>query len=87
MAKQAGANKWPGLPERLKEALEGAGYWKKGRPDVLRFSLDKRFLPGYLYKYVAGTAVPDRENLYRLADALNVKPSWLLFGDEKKRRS
>jgi transcriptional regulator with XRE-family HTH domain len=75
------------LPERLKEAFERAGYWKKGRPDVLRFSLDKRFLPQYLYKYLAGDAVPDRENLFRIADWLGVSPAWLLFGDEKKRRS
>ena len=82
--------KWPGLPERLRLAFERAGYWKNGRPDVLGFSLGHRFLAGYTYKWIGGTAVPDRENLLRLADALKVSPAWLLFGDEKpktKRRA
>jgi transcriptional regulator with XRE-family HTH domain len=74
--------KWPGLPERLRAAFEQAGYWKNGRPDVLGFSLQHRFLAGYTYKWLGGYAVPDRDNLLRLADALNVSPAWLLFGDE-----
>ena len=77
--------KWPGLPERLRIAFERAGYWKNGRPDVLGFSLGHRFLAGYTYKWIGGTAVPDRENLLRLADALGVSPAWLLFGDDEPR--
>lgn len=74
--------KWPGLPDRLREAFRQAGYWKQERPDVLGFSLEHRFLAGYIYKYVAGSAVPDRENLIRLAESLGVTPAWLLFGDD-----
>jgi hypothetical protein len=64
--------KWPGLPERLREAFRRADYWKDGRPDVLGFTRETGFLTGYTYKYLSGVTVPDRENLYRLSALLPV---------------
>jgi hypothetical protein len=75
-------SKWPGLPERLRAAMQRAGYWKGDRPHVTRFSLEHRFLAAYTYKWLSGDAVPDRDNLLRVADALKISPAWLLFGED-----
>jgi hypothetical protein len=78
--------KWPGFPERLREAFQRAGYWKNDRPDVMRFVPERGMQHGihvsYCYKYVNGETVPDRKILVALATELGVQPWWLLFGDE-----
>jgi len=78
--------KWPGFPERLRQAFRRAGYWKNDRPDVMRYVAQHGIQHGihvsYAYKYINGETVPDRERLIALAAALDVRPWWLLFGDE-----
>jgi len=74
--------KWPKIGERISERLRALGYWRgDGRPDVMRFSLERRYVYIYLYRWLGG-ATPDHENIYRLAADLQVSPSWLLFGEE-----
>lgn len=78
--------KWPGFPERLREAFQRAGFWKNDRPDIMRFvrqiGIQHGIHVSYCYKYINGETVPDRERLIAMASALDVRPWWLLFGDE-----
>jgi hypothetical protein len=76
--------KWPGIGDRMRERmkdLKDLGYWKNDRPNVLRFSLEKQYVPMYIYKWLDDT-VPSRENLERLAADLQTNAAWLLFGDQ-----
>ena len=73
--------KWPGVGERIRQRLIAVGYEKNGRPDILRFCMEKKFFPTYAYKWANASVLPERENLLRLAECLGVSPSWLLFGE------
>jgi transcriptional regulator with XRE-family HTH domain len=78
--------KWPGIGDRILEGLRRLGYAsERGKlgVDVMRFSAEHGYTITYLYRWLGGTATPDRDNLFRLARDLKVEPAWLLFGDEK----
>jgi hypothetical protein len=63
--------------ERVRGRLKALGYWKDDRPDVGRFSLDRGYIPSYIYRWVAGQ-VPRGASLLRLAADLGVSVEWLL---------
>jgi hypothetical protein len=75
---------WPGVDLRLKESMRASGYWntKTGRPDVLRFCMEHRYVPQMIYKYLNDGVTPDRCNMERLAADLGVNWVWLYVGDE-----
>lgn len=73
--------KWTGVGERIAARLKELGYWKNGRPDVMRFGVEKGYPVTYLYKWLKD-ATPDRDNLTKLGVDLAVAPAWILFGDE-----
>lgn len=75
-------SKWPGMGDRIRERMFRLGYQKDGRADITRFCLENRFLPSNVYRWVNSSVLPDRENLIRLAEYLQVSPAWILFGDE-----
>lgn len=70
-----------GLGERIRARLRALGYWKRDRPDVLRFCLEKGYRPQYVYAWLRDR-VPSRANLDRLAADLDVSMAWVLFGEE-----
>ena len=70
----------PGVGNRIRERLQAIGYEKNGRPDVLRFCDERRYNHVYVYQWMKD-AIPQWENLDRLANDLGVSPEWLLFGD------
>ena len=72
---------WPGIGERITACLRRLGYWKNDRPDVMRFAVEKGYPVTYLYKWLKDSA-PERPNLEKLGEHLQVSPAWLLFGDE-----
>jgi helix-turn-helix protein len=78
--------KWPGVGDRIKQAI-ARKYWKNGKPDISGFSVDNKFIITYVYKWCNGETTPDRENLFRLGEALDVPPAWLLFGDDAGQSS
>lgn len=69
-----------GIGKRIRARLRALGYWKDGRPDVLRFCLEKGYPPQNMYTWLKGR-VPMSENLMRLGMHLAVSPAWLLFGE------
>jgi len=77
--------KWPGIGERIRERLRAIGYWKADKPDVLRFCIERGYIPTYVYKWLTDTT-PSRENLYKLGRDLGVTAAWLLLGDEAAPR-
>ena len=78
MAKQEG---WPGFAQRVRERLRALGYVRPdGSEDISAFTVKKGYIITLFYKYLTHTT-PSRENLLRLAQDLEVSPSWLLFGD------
>jgi transcriptional regulator with XRE-family HTH domain len=72
--------KWPNIGDRIRERLLRLGYERNGKPDVMRFALEKGVLPVYLYRWIGG-ATPDYDNIIRLARDLETSPGWLMFGD------
>jgi hypothetical protein len=74
--------KWPGVGQRIEQRLRELGYWKGDHPDVIRFSLDHRYVPQFLYKWLKDGITPSRENLLRLQQDLKAPAPWILFGDE-----
>ncbi len=70
------------LGERLRARLKLSGYWKKGRPDLVRFCREKGYRHQYLYAWMKGR-VPGQQNLARLAKDLGTSMAWLLFGKEE----
>lgn len=76
--------RFPGLAERIRKGLEARGYWKDGRPDVLRFARDYEVNDEYVYRWLRGTT-PNFDHLQRLATGLNVPIAWLLLGDHDGR--
>jgi hypothetical protein len=75
--------KWPLVGQRIRECLRDLGYWNndRDRPDVIRFCLDRRYLPQQVYKWIEDETFPDRENLERLGHEFGVNPAWLAWGD------
>lgn len=76
--------RFPGLAERIRKGLEARGYWKEGRPDVLRFARDYEVNDEYIYRWLRGTT-PNFDHLQTLAKALDVPIAWLLLGDHDGR--
>ena len=70
-----------GFGERLRTRLKALGYWKHDRPDVARFTLERRYRPQYIYAWLRDR-LPDYDNLIRLARDLQVTPDWLRFGEQ-----
>lgn len=73
---------YEGIGERIRQCLVRIGYEKNGRADILRFSMEHRFLTSNVYRWINADVLPERENLFKLAEIFQVKPSWLVFGDE-----
>jgi len=73
--------KWPGIGGRIRERLRAIGYWKADKPDVMRFCIERGYIPTYVYKWLTDTT-PSRENLYQLGDDLGVTAAWLLLGED-----
>jgi hypothetical protein len=72
---------YPGLGERIARRLIELGYVQKsGRPDVLRFAAEHRYIASYLYTWI-GQTTPEYQNLLRLAADLRVELGWLGFGE------
>lgn len=72
----------PGFKERVRGRILAQGFIRSnGDPDVLSWSLEKRWTAQYIYKYLNGTT-PDYPRLIKLCDDLGVTPGWLLFGDD-----
>lgn len=69
-----------GLGDRIRERLQALGYWKDGRPDVLRFCEERRYNHVYIYRYLKDST-PEWDNLDRLAHDLGATPEWILYGD------
>ena len=75
---------YPGLGERVSRRLIELGYVQKnGKPDVLRFAADHRYVSSYLYTWM-GQTTPEYQNLRRLAADLQVELGWLGFGEEAR---
>src|SRR3972149_3450170 len=72
-------SRFPGIGTRIRARLRVLGYWKKGRPDVLRFCQEREHRPQYLYAWLRDR-LPTYENLVRLARDLDVSPEWVMFG-------
>lgn len=77
-----GLGKWPGLGERITQGLKNKGYWKNGKPEVIRFCIERGFVPNYLYKWLAGT-MPGYDNLIKLCTVLGMTPAELVFGPDE----
>ncbi len=74
---------WEGFGRRLKLAMIEKGFVnRRGDADVTRFALSNGWLPNYIYRYLSDQSVPERPNLEKLGEVLDVSPAWLLFGDE-----
>src|SRR5262245_29776878 len=75
---------YEGVGRRIEDLLRAKGYWNpaRGKPDVLRFSLEHRYIPQFVYKWLSDGVVPSRANLERLAKDLDSSAPWILFGDE-----
>src|SRR3989337_1337424 len=72
-------SRFPGIGTRIRARLRVLGYWKKGRPDVLRFCQEREHRPQYLYAWLRDR-LPTYENLVRLARDLDVPPEWVMCG-------
>ena len=74
----------PGLGQRLVARIRAKGY---ADPDskfgikVTEFSLDHRYPPGSVFKWIGDVVVPDYETILRLARDLDTTPGWLHYGD------
>lgn len=63
--------------ERVRERLKALGYVKNGRLDVNGFSVEKGYIPSYVYRWSKGE-VPRGQALIRLARDLKASPEDLL---------
>jgi len=66
-----------GFGDRVRERLRALGYWKNGKPDIIRFSVERGYPASYVYRWAAGQ-VPRGPALFRLAKDLEIAPDWLL---------
>lgn len=68
------------MSARIQRRLLDLGYRRAdGKPDVMRFCLERGYLPQYVYAWLKGTT-PSEPNLRRLAGDLGVEPAWLHYG-------
>ena len=70
---------------RLKLAMIQKGFSSNRSPygvDVTRFSEITQHSPQICRKYLKNTALPNKETIMRLSEALDVSPGWLLFGED-----
>lgn len=74
-------NRFPGFGQRIRLRLRATGFWKKGRPDVSRFCIERGYRPQYVYAWLKDR-IPGDENLRRLANDLGVTVAWLMLGHE-----
>jgi len=63
--------------ERVRERLKALGYVKNGHLDVNGFSVEKGYIPSYVYRWSKGE-VPRGQALIRLARDLGCSPESLL---------
>jgi hypothetical protein len=63
--------------ERVRGRLKALGYVKNGRLDVNGFSVEKGYIPSYVYRWAKGE-VPRGQALIRFARDLKVSPEELL---------
>jgi hypothetical protein len=69
---------------RLKFAMINNGFNSNRSPygvDVARLARITQHSPQICRKYLKNTALPSKETVLRMSEALNVSPGWLLFGD------
>ena len=69
---------------RLRLAMINNGFNSNRSPygvDVARLSDITQHSPQICRKYLKNTALPSKETVLRLSEALNVSPGWLLFGE------
>lgn len=78
-----GALRFPGLGERLREAMLAAGYERPdGEVDVGAFiARYPSFTRQHIYPWLNSGRTPELRVLTRLAEILNVSRAWLLLGD------
>lgn len=75
---------------RLKDAMLRAGHYsKRSTSGVCIHELAKitQHSVQICRKYLRGQALPEAQKLVDIADALNVAPGWLLFGDSHNSRN
>ena len=73
---------------RLKLAMIQKGFSSNRSPygvDVTRLSEITQHSPQICRKYLKNTALPNKETIMRLSEALDVSPGWLLFGQVSSR--
>ena len=73
---------------RLKLVMIQKGFSSNRSPygvDVTRLSEITQHSPQICRKYLKNTALPNKETIMRLSEALDVSPGWLLFGKETSR--
>lgn len=73
---------------RLRFAMCQSGFGSSRSPygvDVTHLSEITQHSPQICRKYLKNTALPSVETIKRLSEALDVRPSWLLFGEGPSR--
>ena len=73
---------------RLKLAMIQKGFSSNRSPygvDVTHLSKITQHSPQICRKYLKNTALPSKDTIMRLSEALDVSPGWLLFGKETSR--
>ena len=73
---------------RLKLVMIQKGFSSNRSPygvDVTRLSEITQHSPQICRKYLKNTALPNKETIMRLSEALDVSPGWLLFGKDTSR--
>ena len=69
---------------RLKLAMINNGFNSHRSPygvDISRLARITQHSPQICRKYLKNTALPSKETVLRMSEALNVSPGWLLFGE------
>jgi hypothetical protein len=66
-----------GFGDRVRAQLRLLGYWKNGKPDINRFSVEHGYIPSYVYRWAKGE-VPRGVALLRFARDLHASPESLL---------
>jgi hypothetical protein len=69
---------------RLKLAMINNGFNSHRSPygvDISRLARITQHSPQICRKYLKNTALPSKDTIMRLSEALNVCPGWLLFGE------
>ena len=73
---------------RLKLAMIQKGFSSNRSPygvDVTHLSKITQHSPQICRKYLKNTALPSKDTIMRLSEALDVSPGWLLFGEDTSR--